>query len=141
MFSNGRNRVVSLDIAKQNTDKGLAFTLFRNFLRNLGFLDTVYGYMEYQLFLDGEYPTFQEKVKKLTGEDWLTLRSSSMRVPMTIRKVLTSWKYSEAEYDETIKHLNTIIDDFSAAKLKDELVRYLKKSPDETIIFIFDEAS
>ncbi len=140
-FSSGRNRVVSLDIAKQNTDKGLAFTLFRNFLKNLGFLDTVYGYIEYQLFLDGEYPKFKEKVKELTGDDWLTLRSSAMRVPSTIRKVLTAWKYTEVEYDETIKHLNAIIDDFSSSKLKDELERYLKKSPDETIIFIFDEAS
>ena len=140
-FSNGHNRVVTLDIAKQNTDKGLAFTLFRNFLKNIGFLDSVYGYVEYQLFLDGEYSAFKKKVKEITGEEWLSLRLSAMRVPSTIRKVLTAWKYSEVEYDETIKHLNMIIDDFSSAKLKDELERYLKKSPDETIIFIFDEAS
>ena len=140
-FASGHNRVVSLDIAKQNTDKGLAFTLFRNFLKSLGFLDTVYGYIEYQLFLDGGYSAFKDKVKELTGEEWLTLRSSSMRVPSTIRKVLTAWKYSDVEYEETIKHLNAIIDDFSASKLKDELERYLKKCPDETIIFMFDEAS
>lgn len=140
-LSSGRTRVVSLDIAKQNTDKGLSFTLFRNFLRNLGFLDTVYGYAEYQLYLDGDYPAFLQKVKEVTGEDWLILRKSSMRVASTVRKVLTAWKYSEAEYEETIKHLNSIIDDFSAAKLKDELERYLEKFSDETIVFIFDEAS
>lgn len=140
-FASGHNRVISLDIAKQNTDKGLSFTLFRNFLRNLGFLDTVYGYVEYQLFLDGEYSAFKEKVKELTGEDWLVLRSSSMRVSSTIRKVMTAWKFTEVEYEETIKHLNAIIDEFSASKLKDELERYLKKSPDETLIFVFDEAS
>ncbi len=31
------SRVVFLDIAKQDTSKGLAFTLFRNFLKSLGF--------------------------------------------------------------------------------------------------------
>lgn len=140
-ISSGSTRVVSLDIAKQNTDKGLAFTLFRNFLKNLGFLDTVYGYVEYQLFLDGEYPAFQLKVKEITGKDWLELRKSSMQVASTIRKVLTEWKYSEVEYNETIKHLNSIIDEFSAAKLKDELERYIEKFQEETIVFIFDEAS
>ena len=44
-FASSNNRVISLDIAKQNTDKGLAFTLFRNFLKSLGFLDSVYGYI------------------------------------------------------------------------------------------------
>jgi len=140
-ITNRRTRVVSLDIAKQNTDKGLAFTLFRNLLRNLDFLDTVYGYVEYQLYLDGEYPVFLKKVKEITGEDWLVLRRSSMRVASTVRKVLTAWKYNESEYEETINHLNSIINDFSAAKLKDELKWYLEKFNDETIVFIFDEAS
>ena len=140
-FASSNNRVISLDIAKQNTDKGLAFTLFRNFLKNLGFLDSVYGYMEYQLFLDGHYPAFVEKVKQLTGEEWQSIRASSMRVPSTIRKVLTAWKYTEQEYDETVIHLNSIIDTFSASKLKDELSRYLEKQQGETIVFIFDEAS
>ena len=140
-ISNGHTRVVSLDIAKQNTEKGLAFTLFRKFLNNLGFLDTVYGYVEYQLYLDGDYLAFKEKVKEVTGEDWLVIRKSSMRVASTIRKVMTAWKYTEVEYDETINLLNSIINDFSAAKLKDELERYLEKFNDETIVFIFDEAS
>lgn len=140
-ISNGRTRVVALDIAKQNTDKGLAFTLFRNFLKNLGFLDTIYGYVEYQLYLNGEYPAFQKKVKEVTGDDWLVLRKSSMRVASTIRKVLIAWKYTEAEYDETLKHLNSIIDVFSAAKLKEELELYVEKFSEETIVFIFDEAS
>ncbi len=140
-FASSNNRVVALDIAKQNTDKGLAFTLFRNFLKSLGFLDSVYGYMEYQLFLDGHYPAFVEKVKQLTGEEWQSIRTSSMRVPSTIRKVLTAWNYTEQEYDETVIHLNSIIDSFSASKLKDELSRYLEKQQAETIVFIFDEAS
>jgi hypothetical protein len=86
-FSSGRNRVVSLDIAKQNTDKGLAFTLFRNFLKNLGFLDTVYGYIDYQLFLDGEYPKFKEKVKELTGDSlntWSRSLASHFRNAKTL---------------------------------------------------------
>ena len=91
--------------------------------------------------MDGDYPAFKERVKQLTGEEWQSIRASSMRVPSTIRKVLTAWKYTEQEYDETVIHLNSIIDSFSASKLKDELSRYLEKQQGETIVFIFDEAS
>jgi len=37
------SRVIFLDVAKQNTDKGLAFTLFANLLKQLGFRDDLYG--------------------------------------------------------------------------------------------------
>ncbi len=48
-----RSRVVFLDVAKQNTDRGLAFTLFANLLKSLGFRDDIYGYMEYDLYIEG----------------------------------------------------------------------------------------
>ena len=51
-------KVVFLDIAKQNTKNGFAWVLFKNFLRTLGFLDDVFGYMEFGLFLDGKYDQF-----------------------------------------------------------------------------------
>jgi len=41
-----KSRVVFLDVAKQNTENGLAFTLFANFLKSLGFRDDLYGYMD-----------------------------------------------------------------------------------------------
>ena len=133
-------RVVSLDIAKQSTSNGLAFTLFRNFLKSLGFLDNVYGYMEFNLFLDNKYDEFQALVQQINGAKWSELRKSSMKVPLVIKKALTHAEYSEAEYEEMCDHLNTLIREFSANKLKEELERYLARK-EEKIVFIFDEAS
>ena len=133
-------RVVTLDIAKQNTDKGIAFTLFRNFLKSLGFLENVYGYMEYGLFLDDKYDAFLKTVKKIEGNDWAELRKNNMNVPRIIKKALTNEWFTEKEYDELRAHLNNLINDFSASKLKEELQNYLEKN-DEKIVFIFDEAS
>ncbi|MDM8554029.1 hypothetical protein QUF75_04795 [Desulfococcaceae bacterium HSG7] len=133
-------RVVALDIAKQSTSNGLAFTLFRNFLKSLGFLDNVYGYMEFNLFLDDKYDEFQALVQQINGAKWSELRKNSMKVPLVIKKALTHTEYSEAEYEEMRDHLNTLIREFSANKLKEELERYLAKK-EETIVFIFDEAS
>ena len=59
------SRVVFLDIAKQNTDKSLAFTLFANLLKNLGFREDKYGYMEFDLFIDGKLDEFKNKTKAL----------------------------------------------------------------------------
>jgi hypothetical protein len=133
-------RVVPLDIAKQNTEKGIAFTFFRNFLKSLGFLENVYGYMEYGLFLDDKYDNFLKTIKKIEGNDWTELRKNNMRVPKIIKKALTKEWYTEKEYDELRAHLNNLINDFSANKLKEELQNYLEKN-DEKIVFIFDEAS
>jgi len=133
-------RVVPLDIAKQNTEKGIAFTLFRNFLKSLGFLENVYGYMEYGLFLDDKYNAFLKTVKKIEGNDWAELRKNNMNVPRIIKKALTSEWFTEKEYDELRTYLNNLINDFSASKLKEELQNYLEKN-DEKIVFIFDEAS
>jgi hypothetical protein len=58
-------RVIFLDVAKQNTDNGLAYTLFSNFLKNLGFRSDLYGYMEYELFIDGKYEFLEEKSQEL----------------------------------------------------------------------------
>jgi len=55
--------------------------------------------------------------------------------------VLPSMGYSEAEYEEMKKRMNFSIDHFDAIKFKTELEKYLKIYTDETLVFIFDEAS
>ncbi len=134
------SRVVTLDIAKQSTVNGISFTLFRNFLKSLGFLDNVYGYWEYNLFKDEKYNEFLKIVREMNGIDWSELRKNSMNVPKIMKRALTKEWFSENEYEETLNHLNNIIKDFSANRLKDELRNYLEKN-DEKIVFIFDEAS
>src|SRR5690606_8678983 len=46
------SRVVSLDVAKQDTSKGLSYTLFSNFLRTLELPQNEHGYFLYQLMIN-----------------------------------------------------------------------------------------
>lgn len=135
------SRVVFLDIAKQNTDRGLAFTLFANLLKNLGFRDDIYGYMEFDLYVDGKYDEFKTIAKKLEGQDWDELKTSNRQVARAMRKVFSEMGYSETDYTETYKVYSSAIDDFSASKFKVELEKYIKSNTDETLVFVFDEAS
>jgi hypothetical protein len=133
--------VVFLDVAKQNTDRGLAFTLFTNLLKTLGFRDDIYGYMEFDLLLDGKYDDFQNEVRGSEGQEWSELKISNRLVAKVMRSTYASMGYSEADYNDTYNTYSFAIDNFSASKFKTELEKYLKFRPDETIIFIFDEAS
>lgn len=135
------SRVVFLDVAKQNTDRGLAFTLFANLLKNLGFRDDIYGYMEFDLFIDGKLDEFKDKAKSLEGQEWDKLKTSNRQVARVMRKVFGEMGYSEADYADTQKVYSSAIEDFSASKFKVELEKYLKSRPDETLVFVFDEAS
>ncbi len=135
------SRVVFLDVAKQNTDRGLAFTLFANFLKNLGFRDDIYGYIEFDLFIEGKYEEFKSKAKELEGKEWSELKKSNRLVAKVMRSVFGSMGYSEDDYKDTYKVYDSAINDFSASKFKAELEKYLKYSPDETLVFVFDEAS
>ncbi|MCK5848701.1 MAG: BREX system P-loop protein BrxC, partial [Caldisericia bacterium] len=135
------SRVVFLDVAKQNTDRGLAFTLFANLLKNLGFRDDIYGYMEFDLFIDGKLDEFKRKAKLLEGQDWDELKKSNRQVAKVMHNVFTEMDYSEADYVDTKQVYSSAIDDFSTSKFKNELEKYLKSQPDETLVFVFDEAS
>ncbi|MFA6931313.1 MAG: BREX system P-loop protein BrxC, partial [Lentisphaeria bacterium] len=135
------SRVVFLDVAKQNTDRGLAFTLFANFLKNLGFRDDIYGYMEFDLFIDGKLDEFKAKVQSLEGQSWDELKLSNRLVAKVMRSGYSAIGYSEAEYADTQNVYSNAMKDFSASKLKSELEKYLKYQPDETLVFVFDEAS
>lgn len=135
------SRVVFLDVAKQNTDRGLAFTLFANLLKNLGFRDDIYGYMEFDLFIDGKLDEFKSNVKSIEGNEWDQIKISNRQVARVMRKVFAEMGYSEADYADTQKVYSSAIEDFSANKFKAELEKYLKYRPEETLVFVFDEAS
>lgn len=135
------SRVVFLDIAKQNTDHGLAFTLFTNLLKNLGFRYDIYGYMEFELYTDGKYDEFKSNVKKIEGRDWDELKKNNHKVAKIMRAVFYEMGYSEAEYSETYNVYSSAIDNFSSSKFKEELEKYLNYRTDETLVFVFDEAS
>ena len=137
-----QNKIIFLDIAKQHTGNSFAWTLFRNFLHRLGFLDNVFGYIEYGIFIRGQYSEFLENVKKITGSEWKDLRKNPIEVSKTMRKVLVeSQFFTSKEYDETKKYYDDRIISFDAARLKEELSNYLEKYSEDHLIFIIDEVS
>lgn len=135
------SRVIFLDVAKQNTEKGLAFTLFANFLKNLGFREDIYGYIEFDLFMDDKYDEFKSKVKEYEVKEWKELKNNNRLVAKVMRNTFIKMGYSNEEYNDTYNVYSEAINNFSANKFKDELEKYTKKIKDETIVFIFDEAS
>jgi hypothetical protein len=136
-----KNRVVFLDIAKQSTENGLAFTLFTNLLKNLGFRDDIYGYIEFDLYIEGKYDEFKQKIKSIEGDDWDNLKLSQRLVAKAMRNAHLAMGYSEDDYKETLDTYSASVRGFSANKLKNELEKYLKVYSDETLVFVFDEAS
>ncbi|MCX7066483.1 MAG: BREX system P-loop protein BrxC [Methylococcales bacterium] len=136
-----KSRVVFLDIAKQNTDSGLAFTLFANLLKNLGFRDDVYGYMEFDFYIEGKYDELKRKAKELEGKEWNELKTSNKQVAAVMRNVLIAMGDSEASYTDIKDTYDYAIRNFSISKFKEELEKYLKFQSDETLVFVLDEAS
>ena len=135
------SRVVFLDVAKQNTDKGLAFTLFVNLLKNLGFRDDIYGYMEFDLLIDGKLDEFKRHTESLEGQQWDVLKANNRLVAKIMRKGFAAMGYNETDYRDTYQVYGSAIENFSASKFKAELEKYLMYRPEETLVFIFDEAS
>ena len=135
------SKVIFLDVAKQNTANGLAFTLFSNFLKSLGFRDDVYGFMEYDLFIDGKYELLKEKSLTLFKKEWNELKKSNREIARSMSQFHEDLGYTKDEYANTLKVYTDAIINFSSSKLKDELEKYLVKNPKQTIVFVFDEAS
>ena len=135
------SRVVFLDVAKQNTDNGLAFTLFTNFLRNLGFREDLYGYMEFELYISGELDSFKQHAKELFNKEWNDLKTSNREVARAMRQIYSKMGYTENEYNDTKSVYENAIKEFDAGRLKEEIQKYQAKFTQETIVFIFDEAS
>lgn len=136
-----KSTVVFLDIAKQNTDNGLAFTLFSNFLKKLGLRDDVYGYMEYDYLMDGKFNLFEEKAKEIFGQDWNELKRSNKEIAKAMRRIFKALDYSDAEYEDTKQVYVESISNFDSDKFKTELEKYIRNNTNENIVFIFDETS
>lgn len=133
--------VVFMDIAKQNTEKSLAFTLFANFLKTLGFRNDVFGYIEYDLLLEGKYEEFKTKAVELFGKPWDEIKQSHREIAKAMRAIHQAMGFSEAEYNDMKQTYDNAINTFSATTLKNELEKYLKINSSKTIVFMLDEAS
>lgn len=136
-----QSRVVFLDIAKQDTSKGLSFTLFRNLLRSLGFPENEHGIFLFQLMLSEGKTEVQEFIFDSIGIEWSEIKTSTFKYAKAIKELFIKKGNSDADYDNLITTIRRDIDQFSAARLKEEVSNYLNIQKNENIIFLFDETS
>jgi hypothetical protein len=136
-----QSRVVFLDIAKQDTSKGLSFTLFRNFLRSLNLPENEHGMFLFQLMLSERKTAVRDFIFDATGSDWNEIRTSSFTYAKAIKELYINKGNSDGDYDNLITTIRRDIDQFSASRLREELGNYLAVERNEKVIFLFDEAS
>lgn len=136
-----KSRVVFLDIAKQDTSKGLAFTLYRNFLRSLSLPENEHGIFLFQLMLSEGKTAVQDFIFDASGSDWNEIRTSSFKYAKAIKELYIKKGNSDADYENLITTIRRDIDQFSAARLREELTNYLQVEKNEKVVFLFDEAS
>lgn len=136
-----QSRVVFLDIAKQDTSKGLAFTLFRNFLRSLNLPENEHGIFLYQLMLSEGKSLAQDYIYEIIGQDWNEIRTSSFKYAKAIKGLFIQKGHTDADYENLITTIRRDIDQFSASRLREELTNYLQVEKNEKVVFLFDETS
>ncbi len=134
-------RVVFMDIAKQDTSKGFAYTFFRNFIKSLELPENEHGFLLFSLMCDAAYSNAAEFVQDKLGKSWSDLKNNRTIYIPKIKEMYIGLGNSEADYNNILTTIRREIDEFSAAKLKDELDNYFKAVKDEKVVFLFDEAS
>lgn len=134
-------RVVFLDIAKQETTKGFAYALFRNFLKSIDLPENEHGFLLFSLICDSGYRNAVDFVQDKLGKSWGELRTNRTLYIGKIKEIYLGFGNTEADYTQILTTMRREIDEFGAAKLKEELHNYFKTVKDEIVVFLFDEAS
>lgn len=135
------SRVVFMDIAKQDTSKGFAYTLFRNFLKSLELPENEHGFLLFSLMCDANYNNVNDFVQDKLGKSWSEVKNNRIIYSIKIKEIYLSAGNSEADYNNILTTIRREIDEFSASRLKEELNNYFKAVTDEKVVFLFDEAS
>lgn len=135
------SRVVFLDIAKQDTSKGFAYTLFRNFLKSLELPENEHGFLLFSMMCDATYGNVNDFVQDKLGQPWKELKHNRTLYIPRIKELYQAGGATEADYVNILTTIRREIDEFSAGSLKKELSTYFKAVKDEKVVFMFDEAS
>lgn len=133
--------VVFLDVAKQDTSKGLAFTLFRNFLRSLDLPENEHGALLFQLMITDKTPSANKYIQQHLSKNWGDIKSRLVEYAKAIKAVYLLKENNDNDYENVMTTIRRDIDQFSASRLREELDNYLRINPKIKIIFLFDEAS
>lgn len=135
------NHVVLFDAAKTTGNHGISYMMMGAFLKSLNLNDDWVGIIEFNLLMSGRYLAFCDKVQQKFGESWLKRRKNMDEVYDTLEDTMLDGFCSESAYDEMRDAAKLRIQDYDAAKLQDDLNRYLEKNPDIRIVFMIDEVS
>ncbi|HRN49165.1 MAG TPA: hypothetical protein PKW69_14120, partial [Niabella sp.] len=130
-----------MDIAKQDTSKGFAYSLFRNFLKSLEVPENEHGFLLFSLMCDAAYRDINDFVQDKLGKSWNQIKSNRTLYIGKIKEIYIALGNAEPDYQNILTTIRREIDEFSASKLKDELNNYFKAVNDEKVVFLFDEAS
>ena len=140
-LSRFNNIVVSFDASKHNNINGLPYMIFSSFLRKLGMTDTWHGIIEYDIFMEGRRQEFLDAVKSITGKEWSEIIKSNTEMIKAFKPALLAIGYTAEQYDELKAMANTTKNEYDAARLQQDLSRYLNENPDTRIVFFIDEVS
>ncbi|MDE5790231.1 MAG: BREX system P-loop protein BrxC [Muribaculaceae bacterium] len=135
------NIVVSFDASKHNNVNGLPYMIFSAFLRKLGMPDTEEGLIEYDLLLSGRRKEFLDAVQSSIGKTWSEAIKSNSDMIDAFEPALLSIGYTQKQIDRLLKKATQTRNEYDAARLQQDLSRYLNESPDTRIVFFIDEVS
>jgi hypothetical protein len=135
------SRVVFMDIAKQDTSKGFAYALFRNFLKSLELPENEHGFLLFSLMCDAAYSNVNDFVQDKLGKSWSDFKNNRTIYIGKIKDIYVGAGHSESDYNQILQTIRGEISEFSSSRLKDELNNYFRSVKDEKVVFLFDEAS
>lgn len=133
--------LVFLNIAQQDTSKGFSYCLFKNFLRTLSLPENEHGYLIFLLMLKDKMNDIYQFIINFDGSNWDDYKGHLLKYTKLAKNLFLSSGNSESDYSNIITTIRNDINQFSPAKLRDELSNYLKITTDIKLVFLFDEAS
>lgn len=133
--------VVKFDIAKQNTNLGIALTMMENFLKSLNIPENAFGIMLFHMMMEAKYTNVNKYVADKCGKDWSQERKNLMSYYKVVKEIFLANGNSESDFEAVKDTVEKDREHYSAAKLKEELELFLSVQSDVDIVFLFDEAS
>lgn len=135
------SRVIFLDIAKQDTTKGLSYTLFCNFLKTLELPQNEHGVLLYQLLIEDKQFDVNDLVFRSLNIAWSDIKNSIIQYSKAIKTIYIQRGNTEDDYKSILETIRRSIDRFDSSSFVVELQNYLNIVKEEKLVFLFDEAS
>lgn len=133
--------VVKFDIAKQNTNLGIALTMMENFLKTLNIPENAFGILLFHMMMEEKCTDVSKYVADKCGKDWSQERKNLMAYYKVVKEIFLANDNTESDFETVKDAIEKEREHYSAAKLKEELELFLSVQPDVEIVFLFDEAS